>query len=670
MAFAQAMDYDDELVRWTPQGSLIFVNEGAVSEDIPLDGVVQAVVYRRIGDNDSFEEITRLERADSWDEFVERAGMELIQQLSEGLRITEQEELWSYIREHPLIDHYDINLALDRRMWKAFGTAYTDNESAELRPGQEVTYRVRHVMEDGSPPDTLYHGTVVVGEKPVIESPILVDRLERKNEVGAIWSSPLEGSHDAIFAHVYRQHESGSEFEKIPGQIFANRIDDRIVYRWRESIEPGRALRYYIRPLDIAGVPGPPSDTTTVISADFDNLPLLGNVSATDTTDGIYLSWHEIDERPYITGIEIRRSRDARSGYRILDTLSVSATEYFDYQALPNTMYYYQFRVVTVREATELPSGVASASYRNKNTPPSTPAGLTAEHEEEGVRLTWDSVHEPDLFGYYVYRGTSRHDSLAVVSRAIRDTTTFLDNSEELDGRTNYVYAVQAVNVSDLRSELSDKIVIRPNRLVQPPAPPGVQGYGELNRIRLSWSGVQRQDPAVAGYHLYRSSEPVANYRESMKGAEMAKAAGLERINEEMLNSTHFDDLAVESGAIYYYAVTSVDRFGVESQLSSVSRFRTASKVILPPSQFSARQTSFGVELRWNETQQQDIREYRIYRRARGEESPTLLSDLPASTTRYTDDTAVNGTVYWYSIQVSGESGESRRSTERSVHFQ
>lgn len=670
LAFAQVSDYDDELVRWTPQGALVFVNEGAVSEEKPIDGVIQAVVYRSIGNTDGFEEIARIQRASNWVEFSERAGPELIRQLSDGLRIFNEAELWNYILENPLIDHYDINLALDKRMWHAFGTAFIDEESVQFRPGQKITYRVRHVMQDGSPPDTLYHGTVTIGREPAIEPPVLIERLERENEVGARWASPLEGSEDAIFAYVYRQHEPDGEYEQIPGRIFANRIDDMIIYNWRENIEPDRALRYYIVPMDIAGIPGPPSDTTTVISADFNNLPLIGNVTAIDTTDGIHLSWKAVKDKPYITGIEVRRSRSASSGFRILDTLSVQHTEYLDLQVLPNTVYYYQFRVVTIRGTTELPSGVSSASYRNRHTQPATPSGLSAQHEDDGIRLTWDPVQEPDLFGYYVYRGTSRHDSMTVVSRAIRDTTTFVDNSDELDGRTNYVYAIQSVNMSDLRSELSDYVVIRPNRLVQPPAPSGVYGYGELNRIRLSWRGVKRLDPAVAGYHIYRTEEVVDTFPESMEGANMAKIAGLERVNSELLRSTEFDDRFVEQGIEYFYAVSSVDHFGAESELSSISGFQTASNTVLPPAEFNARQVRAGVELRWNQTQQKNILEYRIFRRTRGEDSSVLIASLSNNVTNFTDKQITPGTLYWYSIQAATAAGESRRSTEQSVFTQ
>ncbi len=666
-ASGQVTDHDNELVRWTPDGVLVFVSIGALSEDHPIDGAIQAVVYRSIGSANNFQEIARIERAANWDKFSERGGQELIEDLRDALQMDESSDLWDYVKQNPHIDDYGLNLALDRNMWHAFGTVFVDEESVDLTPGQEVKYRVRHEMEDGSQPDTLYQGTVVIGEEPAIEAPEVINRIERKNEVGALWASPVEGSEDAIFAHVYRQHEPEGGFEKVPGRIFANREDDMIIYSWRENIEPDRSLRYYIQPVDIAGVPGPRSDTLTVISVDYENLPLMGSVLARDTTSGIHLSWESVEHKPYLSGIEIQRSRNADRGYIVLDTLSVQQTEYLDTNLIPNQTYHYRFRIVTIREMNNLPSAVASASFRNTEISPSIPSGLRAEQEGDGIRLHWDSIEEPDLFGYYVYRGTSRHDSMAVVSRAIRDTTTFLDRSEELHGRTNYVYAVRAVNMSDMESEFSNMVVARPDRLVRPPAPMGIAGYAEQNKIRISWRNEQRRDGAIAGYHLYRSTAQPGSYPEGEGASVQAERTGFERINNEMLTTMSFEDIDVEPGETYYYALSTEDHFGVESTLSEARRFRTSTASLLPPSRVSARTVTGGVEIRWNRTLQQDVENYRIYKRARGEESPSLIGTVSSETTRFTDGNVVPGTLYWYSVSVVRGEQESSRGREQSV---
>ncbi len=666
LILAQEVDVDDDLVRWTPEGMEVFVSDAALSEDMPEDGRVQAVVYRRLADNEPFEEIARVQRAENWEEFTQRASTGLIEGLLNTLELETEEELWEFIKENPNMEGYGF-LAFNRNFWRAFGTAYLDSEAVQFREGQSVTYEVRHIMEDGSESEMRFRGTAIVGELPNILPPQSISRVERDSLVGVRWAAPIEGSEDAFFGHVYRQTEEGEEFEQLPGRIMAQRSDSLIIYQWEESVEPEHSFRYFVQPLDIAGIPGPRSDTLSVISVNFENLPLMSSVSARDTTSGIHLSWEPVEYKPYLTGIEIQRSRQADRGYIVLDTLSVQETEFLDTNLVPNRNYYYRFRIVTIRELNDLPSAVASASFRNTEIPPSTPSALQAEQEGDGIRLHWDSVEEPDLFGYYVYRGTSRHDSMAVVSRAIRDTTTFLDRSEELDGRTNYVYAVRAVNMSDMESELSNMVVARPNRLVRPPAPIGIEGYAEQSRIRLSWRNEQRRDGAIAGYHLYRTTSQPGRYPEGESASVQAEQAGFERINDEILTTTSFDDINVNPGETYYYALSTEDHFGVESTLSEARRFRSSPASLLPPSQVSARTVTGGVEIRWNRTLQQDVENYRIYKRARGEENPSVIGTVSSETTRFTDDEVTEETLYWYSVSVVRGEQESSRGREQSV---
>lgn len=668
----EEIDIDADLVRWSPDGMVVFASDAALSPENPQDGRIQSVIYRRIGEDSEFNEVARLHRASSWEEFKERAGDTLVQSLQSNTGLTSEEELWDYIQQNPNIAEYGF-IALNKVFWKAFGTAFIDEQSKSFQAGQEVTYQVHHIMEDGSVADTLMQGTDYVGNQPNISKPRGVRAIEDDSLAGGRWISSLEGSEDAFFGRVYRQAHPDGEFKRLPNLALAQRIgtleDSVVVYNWSQTVEPDQAFRYFIEPIDVVGNPGPKSDTLMAISVDFNNLPLMGNAAAKDTTSGIHLSWDPVPNKPYISGIEIQRSRRADQGFVTLDTLNVATTEYLDTQLVPNQTYYYRFRIVSVRESDDLPSAVASAAFRNEDLPPSTPYGLRAEQEEEGIRLTWNSVEEPDLFGYYVYRGTSRQDSMAVISRAIKDTTTFFDNSPELHGRTNYVYAVKAVNMSELVSDFSNRVAIRPNRVVRPPSPVGIEGYAEQKRIRLFWKDQTSRDRSVDGYHVYRSTTPMEITPDSAAATIQAEQTGFERITENLISSSAFDDKNVESGETYYYAVSSVDVFGEESVLSNTARFTTARPDLRPPSRVNVRSITDGVEIHWNRSLQNGINRYRIYRRERGADTASLITDLPPEETRFTDQNVSPGIVYWYSVQVIGEQEASQRSTEISIHL-
>ena len=664
---AQQVQQVEDLVRWSPEGMVVFSSDAALSEENPQNGIVEAVVYRSIGDDLSFEEIARLQRASSWEEFENRASVELVQTLMEETESTSEEELWNFIKENPDIQDYGFN-ALDTSLWKAFGTAYFDEESLNFSQGERIFYQVRYILEDGSESNTLIQGSEIVGAEPNLAKVYRINRTESDTLVGGTWTAPLEGSEDAVFGRVYRQVYPDEEFELLDNLTMATfTADSTVSFRWLQQAEPERTYRFFIEPMDIVGNVGPRSDTLVTISANFNNLPLMGEVTATDSTTGIHLSWEQLPQKPYLTGIEIRRSRDARQDFITLDTLSIQSTEYMDTQVVPNLFYYYEFRIVTMRNTNSMPSSVASATFTNEMMPPSPPSALRAERKGTGIRLNWEPVDAPDLFAYYVYRGTSRYDSLVVASPAIQDTTTFFDDNEMLSGRTNYVYAVKAVSLSQMESEFSNMVFIRPDRIIRPPAPTGIEGYAEQKRVRLFWGDQRRRDGAVAGYHVYRTSSLQEISPDSAAANIQAEQSGFVRVNDSLLTSPSFDDINVESGQTYYYSVSSVDIFDVESMMSNPAPFTPSMPSLRPPSQVSVRSVTGGIELRWNQTLQDGAIGYRIFRRGEGQSEPVAIGLNDIDETRFLDQNVSQGELYWYAISVVGDNRESEASREESV---
>ena len=663
---AQTAEQVPDMVNWTEEGMVVFITDAIFSPEQPNDGWIAVEIFRAIGEGAEFERLAEADFPDTQEEFFSRATPEILTNL---LFVTETEtndELWQYVLENPQLSDYGF-LAFEPDLWRVLGTAFFDSETVGLRSGVRVSYQLRFELEDGSA--EILEDFAIVGAEPAILSPAVVNRIETEDRIGGAWASPLEGSEDAFYARIFRQKNLQDDFEEIPDLLFARRTDENlIIYQWEEEAEPEHTYRYYIQPIDIFRNAGPLSDTLTVISVDFENLPLIGDVEVDETPDGIMLSWEPVPNKSYITGVEVRRSRDAREGFIVMDTLNVLQNQYLDTRLMPNVTYYYELRIVTPRDRSEMPSGVASGSFRNEGIAPSPPVGLTALQEGTGIRLHWEQNAELDLFGYYVYRGTSTLGEMEVISdAAIEDSTTFFDDDEVLHGRTNYVYAVRAMNRSDMASDFSDVVVIRPNRIVRPPVPVGVSGYGEQNRIRLSWNDAQREDESVSGYNIYRGTSPVQHHSSERSAAETAEVNNFRKLNEEPVSGLTFDDIDVNQGETYYYAVSSVDVFGEESVLSNESSFRTVAPSLVAPSQVSVRSVSNGIELRWNRTHQAGAAGYRIYRRSANDETPAPLHTLSLDETRFLDTSASSGTRYWYSVSVLSDDSESSRSTEQTV---
>ncbi len=86
---------------------------------------------------------------------------------------------------------------------------------------------------------------------------------------------------------------------------------------------------------------------------------------------------------------------------------------------------------------------------------PAAPAGLTAVASDGAIDLTWDPSSEKDLAGYQVLRGMSSGESIAVITPAPIQETTFKDS---VPSGVRYAYAVRAVDKAGNPSAPSTRV--------------------------------------------------------------------------------------------------------------------------------------------------------------------------------------------------------------------
>ncbi len=87
-----------------------------------------------------------------------------------------------------------------------------------------------------------------------------------------------------------------------------------------------------------------------------------------------------------------------------------------------------------------------------------------------------------------------------------------------------------------------------------PRRPTGFVAVGRVGSIDLTWqAAVDANDNPVAGYNLYRSTTPGGTYS---------------KVNTALITGTAYTDASLQSGAIFYYVVRSVDTDGDESASS------------------------------------------------------------------------------------------------------
>jgi|GEM_PF-2890437 len=114
-------------------------------------------------------------------------------------------------------------------------------------------------------------------------------------------------------------------------------------------------------------------------------------------------------------------------------------------------------------------------------------------------------------------------------------------------------YTASAVNRGG-SSDQSDPIIITYDDAI-PAAPSGVIAKALTDGVvEISWQTVN--DNSVAGYNIYRSDSA------------FSQIADAQKINNELLSVTQFDDLPLLD-ATYYYRISSENQLGTESELSS-----------------------------------------------------------------------------------------------------
>jgi len=70
----------------------------------------------------------------------------------------------------------------------------------------------------------------------------------------------------------------------------------------------------------------------------------------------------------------------------------------------------------------------------------------------------------------------------------------------------------------------------------------------------------------------------------------------------------------------------------------------------LPPGGLSVVPTKAGVRIFWDRSEEPDLSGYNLYRREKGAGAAIKLNDEPLTEVHYTDTSASNGKIYYYSI--------------------
>lgn len=186
---------------------------------------------------------------------------------------------------------------------------------------------------------------------------------------------------------------------------------------------------------------------------------------------------------------------------------------------------------------------------------------------EDAISITWeppqaniDGSTPVNLLGYDVYRvAASQSDQgQTPINQALVSGTQYQDKNFKLGEK--YEYVVRAVSLGteggQVESLNSNSVEITPGDLY-PPSKPGQISIGPgPGRLSVFWPA--NPEPDIAGYYIYRATDP------NLPKDQWTK------LTPALYTRTTFTDENVEVGKTYYYYVVAVDTAGNISPPSEV----------------------------------------------------------------------------------------------------
>jgi fibronectin type 3 domain-containing protein len=232
------------------------------------------------------------------------------------------------------------------------------------------------------------------------------------------------------------------------------------------------------------------------------------------------------------------------------------------------------------------------------------------------VKLTW--VGTEYAAKYAIYRKAQGESVYKRIS--ISTSNTYTDKSA-VDG-TYYYYRIWSLNSAGKTvGEWSNAKAITCNKS---PTPTLTSIANTANGVKITWGTVN----GVAKYAVYRKAEGESKYS-----------------RYTITTATSYTDKNAVNGTFYYYRVWSLDASGKALGEWSNAKGITCKRDVTPKIS-SIANTSSGVKITWGAVP--GVAKYAIYRKAEGESKYKRISIR--TTTSYVDQSAADGTFYYYRI--------------------
>ena len=289
---------------------------------------------------------------------------------------------------------------------------------------------------------------------------------------------------------IYRSNAGDGEFREI-----AREDSDTGTYTDRKDFEDGKTYFYKIAVRSRHGSTGELSSAVEARTKDAP-APPQKITAASGLARMVKVQWDKHADTDVVGYVVYRNLKEANAFTKIGKT---EKTEFLDKELSDGVIYSYKLSSCYSVRGDEIigpQSQPVSATTKQR---PKAPAQVSAEsgHARKTV-LKWTKNDDIDITEYWVYRGKEAGLDRDPFTKVPGNLNTFID--ENLNNNTKYYYAIKAVDIDGLQSDMSNTVSALTKPLPKPPT--GLKGQGSHNKMHLEWKANEETD--IKGYNIYK----------------------------------------------------------------------------------------------------------------------------------------------------------------------
>ncbi|MGM9594286.1 MAG: hypothetical protein ACI3U8_08015 [Candidatus Onthomonas sp.] len=316
-----------------------------------------------------------------------------------------------------------------------------------------------------------------------------------------------------------------------------------------------------------------------------------------------------------------------------IGTVQADTTTYTDSNATEvGTTYFYLVRAVYSDGSLSGDTSVVSYTYH------AIPE-VTAKSTAGGPMVSWN--RDADATGYRVFRKSSAGGSWTVAANLTGAGESSKIQWQDAAAKSDqtYAYTVRAY-YGDREGENREGYTVNvwsgykaSSSIYYLAAPEITKAYSVGTGISLTWTKVE----GASTYKIYRQAADASKAKWTYMGAVKSTA-------------TDYVDTEVEEGMRYFYTVRAFNADGTGGVYYDFRSDATKSIAYHATPVVKSVNATGGVKVTWSKDA--DASGYRVFRKASGESSYTIIANITKGTTgSYLDKTAVSGKTYTYTVR-------------------